>query len=700
MKILFDIFRILAVALASAALFMSCLQEQVTPDAVGYLATPALDVDLTVEDMMATKASVDLPLIPDISEITFVVTGSDGRSQTFTGPWTSNLVMPVGTYTVKASYGSNSFGHPWLSGETSGTIEALDQEVPSVHLSLKNALVKVSVGADLAEHFTLSSVTFNDSETVAASGNILDWYYVPAGFPVNVVCSGASSAGVAKDYTQTINPGAKTALNIVLKQDGNNLPSITISDAQGWGGRMFLAPASFTNISSANQDKVRFEVSASGNWNDTKTSVPIKDGYHVVKDLPNGSAYSVRACVGNLKSNVLTGIAVEDNMSSTTFAMSHTYDGNVLTGSKADLNYGISGIVATLQSKGYLMIEGFLAKGSTAGVRIFAPKAGTTSATMTDGTSNWPYLPKGSDYKLTVKHWLIDDTGDVETSERTGIAMTEDPVFEVTLNKSYCSYDDYMGKNDRSRNPTLANSLAGGRTAESIYDVGASWTIHENVMNKTQYAKEVVVLRDGTETSLKDTAPTASSYNPGTLTGNTWAQHKVTTKVTFDGVSVTPEARVHEITGLPYSYDFHENNNAIPSNWTAVGIKTENKKLIICYDGSDGYMVSPKFNYNGLANYIVEAQYYTAGAGKSIDMYVGISNTTSHTGLYDIHTINYNATTGENHAPFTGALNVSSTNPYVYIYHNKYDYRLNLGLFTTPIIDYLAIYEFHLKYSE
>ena len=112
MKMSFNnIKRLVVIAMASAGAFVSCVQMEEHGAPVGYLAAPSLEIDVVVDDLMQTKA-LDFEIeAPEISEIHFVVKDKDGNSTyDAVGLWTEPLVLPVGAYTVEATYGSNSFG--------------------------------------------------------------------------------------------------------------------------------------------------------------------------------------------------------------------------------------------------------------------------------------------------------------------------------------------------------------------------------------------------------------------------------------------------------------------------------------------------------------------------------------------------------------------------------------------------------------
>ncbi len=588
-------------AVLAALSLASCVQiEEGADDAVGYLCPPSIEVDVTVEDLIDTKALEGFTFdAPEDSELHYIVKDKDGIvKHDAVGLWTA-MAMPVGKYSVEAYHGENGFGAPYFYGKTGedATIGALEQVVPEMTVGVQNAVLRVRVDSDFAKHFTVNSVVLTPSgkasHTVSAA-DITNWYFVPTGAALEVKIVGQSSAGVEKTIIKSVTPAAKSAHDLVCRQDGANVASISIENAevQGWGGRIYMDPATqFANISAANQALVVYEVSKSGNWDDTKTASVIADAsgnptaYFVVKDL-EAATYSLRARIGNLVSEAITVEVTNDVPSAASVNLFHTYDSDLLTGTQADVSFALSGLVATLQSKGYLVVESALDKNGI-GVRSLATPSGTMTA-----SDDWPYLPQGSDYSLTIKHWLTNDSADVETSVKTGISITEKPVFKVTLNSSYCSYDDYKGQNGRTQSTANANT----RTAETIYNVGASWTISTDIMKLGHYSKAAIIVRNGVETEMK-TTPATNSYTVAEFGGNSWETHTITTKVVFDGVEVTPGARTHVITGLPYKAN-PPKKEGVANPWESVGNNTFETDQVSLFYAAATYprITSPTFN--------------------------------------------------------------------------------------------------------
>ncbi len=582
-----NIFKPFLVLALSALAFASCMQQvdEEMVSATGYLSAPALDVDVTVEDLMGTKAvegfTVDQP---NVADFRYVVKDKDGAVKyDATGLWES-LMLPVGKYSVEAFHGTNGFGAPYFYGKTpsDAVIAAGRQNTPNLTAQVNNAVVRVRVDSDFAKHFTLSSVELTSdgvTKTLTAV-EIADWYFVPSGAELTIKLIGESNAGVYKEFTHVITPSAKSANDIVCRQDGNNMPSITLPDqsAGAWATRLYITPATFTNISAANQAKLVYEViPEGGDWASAKAAEQIEGQYYVVKDLSNGSRYTVRARIGNLTAEQT--VEVKENIPGTTVALVHDNndDPNVmLSGTNATLNLNLSGVLATLNSKGLLQLSTSLKK-SGALVRSSSVAAGV----MTGETSSWPYLPQGNDYALTVSHKLSTETDYIPSSEIGGF-VSKPPVFGITLGKSYTSYDYGVGNADNgfSKNTDKANKEC---KPESLYDAGVSWNISSTLMSSDLYKTgrfvNVFLTQGGTpKTTYTPTSfSTSTSYAVGEITDLEWKQYEVSAEVSFDNVKNTTETRTHHITGLPY--------NATPPKdtgtyyWTKTGGTTAVKFL-------------------------------------------------------------------------------------------------------------------------
>ncbi len=608
MKIYSNIYKFCAVALA--AVLASCVQMEDAPENVGYLCSPGVEVDVTVEDLLQTKVlNVDVPE-PEASTIKYVITDKNGKSTEKTGPW-EPMKMPVGSYSISATAGTNGFEDPYFTGTCTGTIKALAQETPQLKMALSNSLVNLSVAPALDGHFTLESVKLEAEgfEPVTfAYGEIPDWYFVPAGVALKATFTGESSTGSPATFEHTFTPSAKVAYNVVCGKSENNLPTISLPNQQAgaWATRLYIDPATVSgNISDANKAKLVYEViPQGGNWDDALIAEQISGDYYVVKGLTNGSTYSVRARIGNLVSEVRE-VTVQENLEGAGVSLSLDKPNGVLSGTIATLNLGLTGIIQELVTAGHLVIsESTLTMDDKTVVRTASVSDTPTTMAV---ANDYPYLPHKSSYELEIVHKLANDVVEVSSFST---ATAPEPDFAVTLLKSYSSYDYGVGNNGFTKNVTTANGL----NAETIYDAGVtSWGISDALMSNSNYSS-------GRTTEFKldgvaQTVPTLGSK--ANFTGLSWDEHKISAKVTFDGIS-DEAVRIHHITGLPYS--------AMPNNTdTYKWIQTPNSNKDVSWNYEHKITINEGtfWNPNRVDYYYYGVRLMPSGGGIST-FYAGI----------------------------------------------------------------------------
>lgn len=195
--------RLAVVVMTSACALVSCVQmEEQSALEIGYLSAPVMQVDVTVDALAPTKAQDPIVIeAPEVSEVTFIVKDKDGQVKyNKKGLWSDPLTLPVGAYSIEATFGSNdSFGSPYFTGETSGTVEPLESEVPSLSLSIKNSLVKVLVNESLSSHFIPGqTVVFTPGNYQATYG---EWTFVPSLTALTLSLKGKSSTGNDATFT-------------------------------------------------------------------------------------------------------------------------------------------------------------------------------------------------------------------------------------------------------------------------------------------------------------------------------------------------------------------------------------------------------------------------------------------------------------------------------------------------------------------
>ncbi len=535
-----NVFRTAAVAFLSACALVSCIEEESVRSDVGYLGFPGIDVDLTVEDLLDTRAidGLEIPE-PDLNAVEYEIIDAKGEVTTHTGPWTEPFVLPVGEYTIKAVAGSNSYGAPYYTGTVKGTIVALTENTPQLKMALSNSVVKVTIAPSLSEHFTpAEKVIVNDGAYEPAFG---EWFFAPAGETLSIRFSGTPSVGGTKEFSYSFSTSAKVAYNVVCGNLENNpLPTISLPEQQtgAWATRLYIDPATVSGeISDANKALLKYEVvEADGDWTSAVVAEQISGEYHVVKGLANGASYKVRARIGNLFSEERT-VTVMENLPGVTVKSEHYKDdGNNLAGTNSTLSVPeLPGILGTLSSPevGLLQITGYSLSNGTETVRTASAAGVMTPA------SGWPYLPQGSHYVLTIDHKLRDDSSSVASKNTGFISPSPKGLFAVSLT-SYSSYDKYL-----ENNKDAANAM----DAFTIKTLGATWTVSPDLMGNSNYSKSFTYNNNGQSVSTYS-GNTCTLGDKENLAVGT--QYKVSASLTFDGESVSTAEKTHYITGMPY----------------------------------------------------------------------------------------------------------------------------------------------------
>ena len=663
-----NIFRIAAAATASAALLVSCVGlEQDQNDAVGYLAAPSLDVDLTVDDLLLTKALDFEVEEPSLVAVHFIVKDKDGTARyDADGLWDEPIVLPVGAYTVEAYYGSNGFGAPYFTGTASGSVAQLAEERPGLTLSLSNSLVRVTVDSSLEGHFIPGSeVSFNGGAHVAGYG---EWTYFPSGADLTLTLTGASSTGSAATFTHTLtSPSAKVAYDVVCGKSETNWPSITMSEISAddvWASRINITtPASFTgSISDANKAKVVYEAipATSSDWESAISSIP---GDPVIKGLTPGVEYQVRAKAGALvSSNVAKVTPYIDGLS---VSADHTYDSGVLDGTDVTSTFSKSEAVKSAISSWTIS----LCKADGTPIRSDL-SLGTSDGSAITVTNGWPYLPTGNGETYVLKASAVMD-GQTYTFEDMAVTGLSTPDFTLSMS-SYTSYDKYAGTNNITR--VLTNTEKTGANdcdPETLYNAGGKWGISTNLMKNTNYTKTLVIDIDGNT----DRTYTVSGYDYNELyediTGLGWSAHTLKVSMTFDNRTVS-KTQTHHITGLPYASSL--NNKT--TGWTNFSnVETDSGYFIFNPDAAS--VLSPTFYIPGNTDVVVTLAVYAyhtnAVASYKPTVYVKASSSPASDGVsMDIKSsINLVGVSGCTDKDFNVQMSSNATNISLYVYGKK-----------------------------
>lgn len=531
---------LLALLLAPVMAFTSCLEViDDGSEAVGYLAPVSVAFDLSVDELTSTKA-LPLPTIesPNEADILFVVKDQNGNVvHSDYGRWEGTLVIPVGNYTVEASYGANAFGSPYFYGSVSGKVGPYEnQTLPDINLKVENSLVAVTIKDELVQHFTCETVTFK-SGTTTFSGSLGEYCFVPSGRDLSVVLGGKNSMNKPSTFSyQLAKPLARSAYEVICEKASTNWPSISFTSDKivAWANRIYVtSPADFSGaISSDNKETVVYEAipSSSSDWSLAKTSVK-DNGIPVIKGLDTGTEYKVRARAGVL---VSPEVKVTPNFSGLATSAEHTSTSGLLDGTDVTVSFAHASSAVKASIKSWTLN---LCKSDGTVLRSGLSIGTTSDGSQITSSTGWPYLPSGQ-YKVVAGVTMTD--GEVVGTEV--IFETDKPTFTVSVS-AYTSYNKYL-----DRNLDFANNAANKHT---VFERKTNVSISDALLSNTNYS------------SIRSSSITFNSNSLGTFNTNTkdfgndanctsWQNYPFKASMTFDGVTEEASVDCH-ITGLPYT---------------------------------------------------------------------------------------------------------------------------------------------------
>ncbi|MBR5562982.1 MAG: hypothetical protein IKW11_02005 [Bacteroidales bacterium] len=353
----------------------------------------------------------------------------------------------------------------------------------------------------------------------------------------------------------------------------------------------------------------------------------------------------------------------------TSATAAHTYREGVLTGTQVNVNLGIDQTTAS-----YITAVSLQIKNAEGTVLRTLTLDSTAESVVMPAEGSWPYLPKG-DYTVSGAYTLSGVTE--KTIEDITFSVTESPVFEMTATTPYTSYDKYLAGDAAG-----ANSLDGS----TIYNVGATVSVSDAILNNANYPSLSITDND-------------AQVSAGNLTGRSWGKHTIKASYTLDGVTASSEASV-DVTGLPYSHTFYDNEDSTNSTWTCKSIQYTISKCAIFYDGTYGYMFSPKFNIPSAGakiSYTIGARFYMPKAfnasKETCELYVGATSNNTTPTTTNKHTFNGNNSTNSSHDSCAGNLDLSAGTPYVSLDSNDKNYSTTLN-----VPEYLWLHNISIKY--
>lgn len=695
-----------------AGIFMSCAKiEDGKQEGYGYISFQSISIDVSVNGESQTKANVPEADLPSADEFVITISGNAidedivlKHNEYQDGP----ILLPIGTYTVSASCGSNGFNTPYFHKSKTVEIKGnLTETISLDNVPLANAMVMVTL-PDMEKHLRDGVLTLSDgAETISVNAD--EYHYVPVkeNVPVTVSLSGTNTVGQPKTFSASLGVEAKHAYNVVFDL---SLPDLVFANqaAGAIAGRLYLT--SLASGVGLDQTKFDYKISSDGGttWSSV-APVPVqgaKKECWLISDLDVDKTYMIKAVYGGMETESWefkpsTPAPVTD------FTISHDYFDNVLTGSTVT----ISGTDVPYTE----MLQELI---TDRGVKV-VNSAGTVVRTLSGAetgsigaTEEWPYLPQYN-YTYTLKSFFKIGAEEV-------IYSTSSPKISPKPELTVTAYAETSYSRYTSSDRNLKSKANDAGTGDKVMNIQGKVSISDDILGNPNYSGliEASLTYDGISMLTSPTV-NSSTFRPNTLVGHTslfdaqnhsvihqdWGSHKVAASFTFDGFSVNDEVPCH-VTGIPYTYDFYNKDlkTIQEAKWTTHNVKYTNNKCTIQYDGSNGYLISPKFyNPSDISislQYSIQAQYYRAwgiGVGsKSIELRVGVTSSNGNVASsYNRYTCSGTNNTGKSYSTYynNDPNNIQSLSlpkdSYISFSHNNAD---------VGGIDYLCLYGFELKY--
>lgn len=534
--------RVALFATLLVGILVSCVKvEEDNQNGSGYLSFLPLSIDVSVNGDSHTKANVPPTDLPAEDEFIVTITGNTldkdivlEHNEYLEGP----ILLPVGTYIVAASYGSNEFDTPYFyKSEKIEIKENITEQVSISDVSLANAMVKVTL-PDMEKHLTDGVLTLS-AGTEAISVNAGEYHYVPVkeNVLITVSLSGTNTVDQPKTFSSTLEVEAKRAYNVVFDL---SLPDLVFADqsAGAIAGRLYLT--SLASGAGLDSQKFEYKISSDGGqiWSDVEP-VPVQDAKTpcwLISGL-TASTYKIKAVYGGMETepweftpstqSPVTGLKVK-----------HDYSGDVLTGSTvtvsgADVQYSTM-LQELIGERGVKVIY------SDETVRTITGKeTGSMSAIVNDP---WPYLPKG-DYTLKAYFKIGNEEVIYDTETYSN---TTSPSFTVTA-YAETSYSRY-----NSSDPTLKNKANDAGTGDKVMNIQGKVSISDAILGNPNYSNLIKAsLKYDDEELLSSTSVSSNTFEGADQTGQEWRAHPLTASFTFDGVSDKDEMTC-DVTGIPF----------------------------------------------------------------------------------------------------------------------------------------------------
>lgn len=549
--------RAVLLAVLLAGIFMSCAKiEAGKQEGSGYISFQSISIDVSVNGESQTKANVPEADLPSADEFVITISGNAidkdivlEHNEYQDGP----ILLPVGTYTVSVSCGSNGFDTPYFhKSETVEIKEDLTETISWDNVPLTNAMVMVTL-PDMEKHLRDGVLTLSaGAETISVNAD--EYHYVPVkeNVPVTVSLSGTNTVGQPKTFSSSLGVEAKHAYNVVFDL---SLPDLVFANqaAGAIAGRLYLT--SLASGAGLDQTKFDYEISSDGGttWSSV-APVPVqgaKKECWLISDLDVDKTYMIKAVYGGMETESWefkpsTPAPVTD------FTISHDYSDNVLTGSTVTISG--TDVSYTEMLKGLITDRG--AKVVNSAGTVVRTLSGAETGSI-GATEEWPYLPQGdytlnSFFKIGAEE-VIYSTSSPETSPAPKLTVT---AYAETSYSRYTSSDQNLKSKEND---------AG--TGDKVMNIQGKVSISDDILGNPNYSNliQASLTYDGIS-MLTSSTVTSSTFRPNTLAGHdglfdkdnydvisqAWGTHKVAAAFTFDSVSATPASVDCHVTGIPF----------------------------------------------------------------------------------------------------------------------------------------------------
>lgn len=296
--------------LLACLVMAGCAEEELVPsygEGVGTLVISGLEVETAVGDIQ-TRASVEESDIPEASEFTIMILGSDGYQNSVS---TGTIDLPAGSYTITASCGKNEMSEqPYFLDTKEITIEAGKTRTVTLYPSLQTAILRPHLDETLVNQYEDYKLEIkNGSGDTEGLTNNKD-FYLPIGTAYSLTLSGTNKLGTQVFHSWEYSADQFVKATRYIVNCNPDLPSFTLpaqAETNAWSKFIYVTPMTAENFSKIPDGMTADEILADVVYEasaDGQTWIPaITDGEKIViKDLQASTSYTVRARYGGVNS--------------------------------------------------------------------------------------------------------------------------------------------------------------------------------------------------------------------------------------------------------------------------------------------------------------------------------------------------------------------------------------------------------------